>query len=149
MPQCGLSDVSSGSDQGLCVFGRNPTSDAVSFPLCYIQRASCCCVLSSVADLDRLVKMGSASLLCPEKLSVLWRDAEDHTDIPLLIVFSLSPFSVGPPVVLFCKISLKVMNCLSVFGCAGSSLLSVGFSGCSKREATLSCWAGFSLQWFL
>ena len=60
-----------------------------------------------MADLDLLVKMGSASLLCPEKLSVLWRDAEDHTDIPLLIVFSLSAFSVGPPVVLFCKISLR------------------------------------------
>ena len=50
-------------------------SDAVSFPLRYIQRASCRRVLSSVVDLDRLVRMGSASSLCPEKLSVLWRDA--------------------------------------------------------------------------
>ena len=50
----------------------------------------------------------------------------DHTDIPLLIVLSHSAFSIGPAIVLLCKMSpSEWIICL--FGCAQFSLLCVGF----------------------
>lgn len=82
-------------------------TDVVSFPLCYIQRASCCCVLSSVADLDRLVKMGVCQLALPREIKCLVERCLKTAQIPRFSLYFHSLPLVWVHRSSVCQISLR------------------------------------------